>query len=66
MKISNFEAVSSTLKFFWMTAFLSESPLDNFYAILNYEEQTDYLEMKQFMEDTLSAARTNGEKVFSK
>lgn len=53
----------STSKTFRMTVFLSESPLDNFYSILNYEEQTDYLEMKQFMEDTLSAARINGEKV---
>lgn len=37
-------------------------PLDNFYSILNYDE-TDYPEMQQFMEDTLSAARENSEKV---
>lgn len=36
--------------------------LDNCYSILNVDED-DYTEMKQFMEDTLAAARANGEKV---
>jgi len=36
--------------------------LDNFYSVLNYDEP-DYGEMLQWMEDSLSEARGNGEKV---
>lgn len=38
------------------------SSLENFYNILNVDEQ-DYADMKQFLETSLAAARDNGEKV---
>ena len=38
------------------------SYLANFYNVLSVDEEP-YQEMKRFMEDTLTAARTNNEKV---